>query len=124
MDCIRQFRTLGLFWKLNSDLLSSFHGGNKFTNRERLEYVKEYKASSLSVKEFSESRGISRTTMQDWINAFESFTGDLFTLIRSAMINGLDHQAYLKYCLCHYADTPIENLLSYHRELKEKLPLK
>ena len=113
-----------MFWKLNSDLLSSFHGGNKFTDRERLEYVKEYKASSLSVKEFSESRGISRTTMQDWINAFESFTGDLFTLIRSAMINGLDHQAYLKYCLCHYADTPIENLLSYHRELKEKLPLK
>ena len=75
MDCIRQFRTLGLFWKLNSDLLSSFHGGNKFTDRERLEYVKEYKASGLSVKEFSESRGISRTTMRDWINAFESITG-------------------------------------------------
>ena len=26
---IRQFRTLGLFWKLNSDLLSSFHGGKQ-----------------------------------------------------------------------------------------------
>ena len=48
---------------------------NKFTDRERLEYVKEYKASGLSVKEFSESRGISRTTMRDWINAFESITG-------------------------------------------------
>ena len=53
-----------------------------------------------------------------------SFTGDLFTLIRSAMINGLDPQAYLEYCLCHYADTPVENLLPYHRELKEKFPLK
>ena len=74
-----QFRTLGSFRKLNFDLLSSFHGGkqgmNKFTDRERLEYVKEYKASGLSVKEFSESRGISRTTMRDWINAFESITG-------------------------------------------------
>ena len=48
---------------------------NKFTDRERLEYVQEYKASGLSVKEFSESRGISRTTMRDWINAFESITG-------------------------------------------------
>ena len=27
--CIRQFRTLGLFGKLNSDLLSSFHGGKQ-----------------------------------------------------------------------------------------------
>lgn len=48
---------------------------NKFTDRDRLEYVKEYKTSGLSISEFSALKGISRTTLRDWVNAFESITG-------------------------------------------------
>ena len=48
---------------------------NKFTGRERLEYVKEYKASGLSEKEFSALKGMSSTILGDWNNAFEIHFG-------------------------------------------------
>ena len=48
-------------------------------------------------------------------------TGDIFSLVRSAIINGLDPRKYFEYCLEHYDDTPAEELVPYYRPLKEKL---
>lgn len=48
-------------------------------------------------------------------------TGDIFTLVRSALINGLDPRKYMEYCLEHYDDTPVDELLPYYRPLRDKL---
>ena len=48
-------------------------------------------------------------------------TGDIFSLVRSAIINGLDPRKYFEYCLEHYDDTPVEELVPYYKPLREKL---
>ena len=48
-------------------------------------------------------------------------TGDIFSFVRSAIINGLDPRKYFEYCLEHYDDTPAEELVPYYRPLREKL---
>ena len=48
-------------------------------------------------------------------------TGDIFSLVRSAIINGLDPRKYFEYCLEHYDDTPVEELVPYYKSLREKL---
>ena len=48
----------------------------RISDRERLEYVKQYKTSGLSVSEFAKRHTLARCTLRDWINAFESISGD------------------------------------------------
>ena len=48
----------------------------RISDRERLEYVKQYKKSGLSVSEFAKRHNLARCTLRDWINAFESISGD------------------------------------------------
>ena len=48
----------------------------RISDRERLEYVKHYKTSGLSVSEFAKRHNLARCTLRDWINAFESISGD------------------------------------------------
>ena len=48
----------------------------RISDQERLEYVKQYKASGLSVSEFAKRNNLARCTLRDWINAFESISGD------------------------------------------------
>ncbi len=48
----------------------------RLSDQERLEYVKKYKESGLSVSEFAKMNNLCRCTLRDWINAFESISGD------------------------------------------------
>lgn len=48
----------------------------RISDQERLEYVKKYKTSGLSVSEFAKRHNLARCTLRDWINAFESISGD------------------------------------------------
>lgn len=48
----------------------------RISDRERLEYVKQYKTSGLSVSKFAKRYNLARCTLRDWINAFESISGD------------------------------------------------
>ena len=52
----------------------------RISDRERLEYVKQYKTSGLSVSEFAKRHNLARCTLRDWINAFESISGDFIQL--------------------------------------------
>lgn len=99
--------------------------------RDNFEYMKTYlesgyvevsnNAAERCVKPFVVLRKVFQTC-----GSYDGagFTGDIFTLVRSAMINGLDPQGYLEYCLCHYKDAAVEELLPYNRELRKKFPLK
>ena len=48
----------------------------RISDRERLDYVKQYKTSGLSDSEFAKRHNLARCTLRDWINAFESISGD------------------------------------------------
>lgn len=54
--------------------------GKYKTDYERLETVKEFKVSKLSVSEFARQKGINRTTLRDWINAYDNIDGSFVRL--------------------------------------------
>ncbi|HOE53869.1 MAG TPA: helix-turn-helix domain-containing protein [Bacilli bacterium] len=54
--------------------------GKYKTDYERLETVKEFKMSKLSVSEFARQKGINRTTLRDWINAYDNIDGSFVRL--------------------------------------------
>lgn len=62
-----------------------------YTSYERLETVKEFKVSKLTVSEFSRLKGINRTTLRDWINAFDNIDGSFVKLNKNekSVGNGL-----------------------------------
>ena len=57
----------------------------RISDQERLEYVKQYKESGLSVSEFAKEHHLARCTLRDWINAFESISGD-FIQVNPALL--------------------------------------
>lgn len=54
--------------------------GKYKTDYERLETIKEFKMSKLSVSEFARQKGINRTTLRDWINAYDNIDGSFVRL--------------------------------------------
>lgn len=50
------------------------------TDYERLEIVKEFKVSRMGVSEFARLKGINRTTIRDWINAYDNIDGSFVRL--------------------------------------------
>ena len=60
----------------------------RISDQERLEYVKQYKTSGLSVREFAKRHNLARCTLRDWINAFESISGDFIQVSPSLAEKG------------------------------------
>ena len=60
----------------------------RISDQERLEYVKKYKTSGLSVSEFAKRHNLARCTLRDWINAFESISGDFIQVSPSLAEKG------------------------------------
>lgn len=60
----------------------------RISDRERLEYVKQYKTSGLSVSEFAKRHNLARCTLRDWVNAFESISGDFIQVNHSLAEKG------------------------------------
>jgi len=51
-----------------------------YTNRERLDAVKNYRASNLSLSEFARLFGYNRSTLKDWVAAFNHLEGDFIRI--------------------------------------------
>jgi len=47
---------------------------------ERLETVKEFKVSKLSIRAFTIKKGMSRETLRDWVNAYDNVDGSFVKL--------------------------------------------
>ena len=60
----------------------------RISDQERLEYVKKYKTSGMSVSKFTKKHGLSLCTLRDWINAFESISGDFIQVSPSLAEKG------------------------------------
>jgi transposase-like protein len=55
--------------------------GSKFkTDYERLEIIKEYKVSHLSMRAFALKKGISREALRTWVKAFDNIDGSFINL--------------------------------------------
>ncbi|MDY0194348.1 MAG: hypothetical protein RBR93_12625 [Aliarcobacter butzleri] len=62
--------------------------GKHYSNYERLETVKKFKDSNLSISEFSRVSGVNRTTLRDWVNAFDNIDGSFVRLNKNEKTNG------------------------------------
>jgi len=54
--------------------------GKHYTDRYRLDMVKKYRASELSISEFTRQEHMNRSTFKDWVRAFDNLQGDFIRL--------------------------------------------
>jgi len=54
--------------------------GKYYTDRERLDAVKKYRASGMSASEFSRKEGYKRSTLKDWVSAYENLQGEFIRI--------------------------------------------
>lgn len=47
---------------------------------ERLEIVKQFKVSKMTLTAFAKSKGVSRETLRDWVNAYNNIDGSFVRL--------------------------------------------
>ena len=50
--------------------------GKFYTDKERFETVKHFKASGMSQSDYSKKYGYARTTLRDWVAAYNHINGD------------------------------------------------
>jgi len=54
--------------------------GKHYTDRERLDAVKKYRASGMSSSEFARKEGYNRSTLKDWVSAYQNLQGDFIRI--------------------------------------------
>jgi len=54
--------------------------GKRYSDRERLDAVKKYRVSGLSVSEFARKEEYNRSTLTDWISAYQNLQGDFIRI--------------------------------------------
>jgi transposase-like protein len=54
--------------------------GKHYTDRDRLDMVKKYRQSGLGLSEFARQEDINRSTIKDWIAAYNHLQGDFIRL--------------------------------------------
>ena len=54
--------------------------GKHYSDQERFEVVKHYLASGLSQSEYAQENGYARTTLRDWVNAYNHISGDFIRI--------------------------------------------
>jgi len=54
--------------------------GKHYTDRERLDAVKKYRGSGMGVSEFARIEGYNRSTLTDWISAYQNLQGDFIRI--------------------------------------------
>ena len=54
--------------------------GEHYTDRERLDAVKKYRASGMSASEFARKEGYNRSTFKDWVGAYQNLQGDFIRI--------------------------------------------
>ena len=54
--------------------------GKHYTDRQRLDMVKKYRQSNLGLSEFARQEHINRSTIKDWVSAYNHLQGDFIRL--------------------------------------------
>ncbi len=56
-----------------------------YTDQERYEFCRKYKISGLSVVEFAKEYGLNRSTLRDWISAYNNINGKFINVNNVAL---------------------------------------
>lgn len=54
--------------------------GKHYTDRDRLDMVKKYRLSGLGLSEFTRQEKINRSTLKDWVAAYNHLQGDFIRI--------------------------------------------
>ena len=54
--------------------------GKHYTDRQRLDMVKKYTQSGLGLSEFARQENINRSTIKDWVAAYNHLQGDFIRI--------------------------------------------
>ncbi len=54
--------------------------GKHYTDRDRLDMVKKYRLSGLGLSEFARQEKINRSTLKDWVAAYNHLQGDFIRI--------------------------------------------
>ena len=54
--------------------------GKHYTDRDRLDMVKKYRLSGLGLSEFARQEDINRSTLKDWVAAYNHLQGDFIRI--------------------------------------------
>jgi transposase-like protein len=54
--------------------------GKHYTDRDRFDMVKKYRQSGLGLSEFARQENINRSTIKDWVAAYNHLQGDFIRL--------------------------------------------
>lgn len=54
--------------------------GKHYTDRDRLDMVKKYRQSGLGLSEFTRQEKINRSTLKDWVAAYNHLQGDFIRI--------------------------------------------
>lgn len=54
--------------------------GKYYTDKERLDYVKEWKVSGLNQTQYAKKKGLPITTFRDWVHAFQNLQGQFIRI--------------------------------------------
>ncbi len=56
-----------------------------YTDQERYEFCRKYKISGLTVDEFAKEYGVNRSTLRDWITAYNNINGKFINVNKVAL---------------------------------------
>ncbi len=56
-----------------------------YTDQERYEFCRKYKISGLTVDEFAKEYGLNRSTLRDWITAYNNINGKFINVNKVAL---------------------------------------
>ncbi len=59
-----------------------------YTDKERLEFVKEWKVSKLNQTEFARKKGLAVATFRDWVHAYKNLQGQFIRINPNNEIEG------------------------------------
>lgn len=54
--------------------------GKYYTDKERLDYVKEWKVSGLNQTQYAKKKGLPIATFRDWVHAFQNLQGQFIRI--------------------------------------------
>ena len=111
--------------------------GKHYTDYERYEHCRKYRLSGMSVAEYARVNGINRSTLKDWVSAFNNINGKFINVstvsnnagelidngaYRANILSEVEKfKKYLNYVFENINKEPIENLLPYSKNIRDKL---
>ena len=94
--------------------------GKYYSDLERYEYVRKFRISGKTIRQYAREEGVNERTLGDWIRAYNNrYTSKLFSIIQTCKINNINVEKYLEYVLNNINKVNISDLTPYSKHIGE-----